>query len=284
MILHHSDCLSVLPLLLDQSVDLILFDPPFKMFQDYKQVRKENKTNLKQIETKSNEEYNEWWDHLCQESARVLKPSGYFIFKSDPYMAREIYFITIQYFKFYKSVVWDKGKIGLGRKIRMQHELIEVYGLDDAHEIIEVYATQDKCAHYWKYKTSLKSKKPKYKNLLGNIVENQTKEKKWHGSGKGIAFPSVLKVPVIGNGLLGAKTQSHINQTPRELWDKFIDYMCPKDGTVLDLCMGSGSVGLSVQYYNRKNASREYIGVELEREFYEFAVNQLQPPQTLLDR
>jgi site-specific DNA-methyltransferase (adenine-specific) len=268
--LYQGDCIKHMYSIENESIDLILQDPPFLPTKiqktAYKQIRDDNQNNLKSIFTPL--KYKKWWDNLVGISMMLLKPSGYFIYKSDPYTAREVYPITKSCFHFTKSVIWDKGKIGLGRKIRMQHE------------ILEVYQTFDKCAHYWKYPTIMNSKKDLFTNLDGKKIEVKSQQK-WHGSGKGIAFPSILKFLPLGNGLLGSDNQTHINQTPAGLWEKFIDYMCPPDGTVLDPCMGSGSVGMAVTKLNkRKGVNRKYIGIEIDPEFFIIAKNNLPEAQT----
>lgn len=114
------------------------------------------------------------------------------------------------------------------------------------------------------------------------MIENKNPEKKWHGDGKGIAFPSFLHITPIGNGLKQKKSakvkQKHINQTPQELWEKFIDYMCPKDGVICDPCMGLGSVGLAVQTLNKHvHVNRTYIGMEIMERNFKKAYLQLFP-------
>jgi hypothetical protein len=184
--IHYGDCLdaSMYP---TEQADLILFDPPFWPYnQQYKQVRKENLHVLDPIPTPTKERYADWWSQLCQLLQPKLKPTGWFCYKADSWTAKLTFPITNQYFNYSNEVIWNKGRIGLGRYIRTKHEQIEVYMADSSKK------------KYWKY----------------NTIMDKTPSK-WHGGSKGIAFQSIIDdVPNFNNGVLGVKPTSHINQTP----------------------------------------------------------------------
>ena len=215
-------------------VDLILCDPPFMPYKNiYKQIRKENKTNLDTIKTPNSvDQYKDWWDILCSK----LPSTEWFCYKSDNYTMFSVHDITLKYFDFEGLVIWDKGRIGLGRRIRKQHELICVYKRKG-----------DK--HYW------------YEGTKSSLKSN------WHGSARLMkSFPSILKVPMRQSGVIGQSPQNHINQTPPDLWRYFIHFMCPQEGLVLDPFMGTGSVGIQSCLMGR-----DYFGVEIENKYVEIA-------------
>jgi DNA modification methylase len=70
MILIQGDCLKILPTLPDESVDLILTDPPYNKKKDY-EVYKDNLTE---------EEYWEFMEGWIKESFRILKNDGFLCF------------------------------------------------------------------------------------------------------------------------------------------------------------------------------------------------------------
>jgi len=226
------------------SAALILCDPPFKPSREqsaYKQIRSENDHQMKSILTPMNSEYDTWWDAFCQLALAQLAKAGYFCFKADDYTAREVYPITQKYFKWVYTIIWDKGCIGLGRKFRKRHEIIEVYVHKDATEL------------YW--------------NQAKGVI------KKFHGGTQHLAFQSVLEVFKGNNGILGKQTaETHINQTPPALWIPFLKYMCPNWGLVLDPFMGSGSVGIAC-----RDLGFNYHGIEIDEEFFKIAESALRP-------
>lgn len=101
----------------DKSVDLIIIDPPYSTPVITSFGRKKNK-NLADL---SIQEY--FFSGLKKEIERVLKEDGrLFIFCDDK-------FYPILYAVFYdwlnlQLLIWDKGRIGMGRPIRKQHEFI----------------------------------------------------------------------------------------------------------------------------------------------------------------
>jgi len=243
--------------------DLILFDPPFWPFSKaYKQVRAENKIALEPILTPDKDHYAEWWAAVCQIARDHLKPSGWFCFKADAWTGLLTFPITIESFAYSNEVIWDKGKIGLGRTIRVRHEKILVY------------MPEATGGHYWKY-DKLPTSKRTQQNLDGK--PGTYRLNKFHGGSQGKAFPSVIRVLADNNGYLGApKRVKHINQTPIGVWAPFLDFMCPPDGLVLDLCMGSGSIGQAVIKGNQeKGVSRAYWGIEISPKHFSTAKKNL---------
>jgi DNA modification methylase len=270
----------------DEPADLILFDPPFKPFKKaYKQVRKNTVAKLDPILTPSAELYDRWWRKVCEVATKYLKPTGWFCYKSDSWTAKGTFPITREFFDYSNEVildhgddryimelgtiVWDKGRIGLGRKIRTQHEQVEVY------------MAQGSEAKYWKFGKGIRSSKREQIGLTGKV--GGYKIKKWHGSSQNIAFPSIIRVPNYNNGTLGATKTKHINETPKKVWEKFIDYMCPPKGLVLDLTAGLGSVGKEVKYLNSKSkdVDRDVWLIEIEYKYCIKAYNALNPNNAL---
>lgn len=233
----HGNCLDQM-MYPNEPVDLILFDPPFMPFngKPYQQVREETQHKLEKIITPEN--YLEWWKELCMISNVFLKPSGWFCFKSDSWTAKMTFPITQNMYRYSGEVVWDKGCIGLGRYIRVRHEYIECF-----------FARGD-TKHYWRY--------PQLKKVTA----------KFHGNSDGTyAFQSLFQVSNFNNGTLGkVDKNTHINQTPPEVWTKFIEYMSPPNGLILDLCCGTASVGIEAL-----RLKRNYWGIELDPKFIPIA-------------
>jgi DNA modification methylase len=66
------------------------------------------------------------------------------------------------------------------------------------------------------------------------------------------------------------KLGKHPNQKPIEMMSELVTILTNEGDTVLDICMGSGSTGVSC-----KKLNRDFIGIELDEEFYKLAVDRI---------
>jgi site-specific DNA-methyltransferase (adenine-specific) len=80
---------------------------------------------------------------------------------------------------------------------------------------------------------------------------------------KPIYMPGVLRHATMSNGKV------HITQKPEKLMDEIIQ-LCPEQGTVLDMFMGSGTTGVSALKTGRK-----FIGMESVTEYFNTAKKRL---------
>lgn len=71
-----------------------------------------------------------------------------------------------------------------------------------------------------------------------------------------------------------ARKMVHPNEKPVALLEILIDKCTEKDGTVLDLFMGSGSTGIACV-----NTGRNFIGMELEQGYFEIAKQRIKEAQ-----
>jgi len=115
----HADALKFMCELPNNSVDLVLTDPPFFMPAVHYQSRityQRNYADLSPLKI--------FWTEITKAVKRILKETGHFIVfcNCDSYPV----FYEPMYNHFHKltSLVWNKGKIGLGAIWRHQHELI----------------------------------------------------------------------------------------------------------------------------------------------------------------
>lgn len=115
--LHHGDCLDVMATLPDASIDCVLTDPPYAI----PTIVAANRHTTRNVGDLSLIEAT--FRGLFSEFDRLLRPSGrFFVFcdgTSYPVLFRAAYgrFSTA-------LLVWNKGRIGMGREFRKSHELI----------------------------------------------------------------------------------------------------------------------------------------------------------------
>lgn len=111
----------------DQSVDLIVTDPPYESLEKHR--AKGTTTRLKNSKASSNAWFeifpNDRFPELFAGVYRVLKKNSHFYMFCD----QETMFVAKPLaeaagFKFWKPIVWDKRKIGMGYHYRSRYEFI----------------------------------------------------------------------------------------------------------------------------------------------------------------
>ena len=127
VILRRADAVEWLRELADASVDLIVTDPPYESLEKHRAVG--TTTRLKHSKSSSNDWFdifpNDRFEDLFVELYRVLKRNRHFYLFCD----QETMFVAKPIaeragFRFWKPLVWDKMKIGMGYHYRARYELI----------------------------------------------------------------------------------------------------------------------------------------------------------------
>ena len=125
--LHKMDAVEWLKTLEDESVDLIVTDPPYESLEKHRS--KGTTTRLKVSKGSSNKWFeifpNDRFHELFKEAYRVLKKNSHFYLFCD----QETMFVAKPEaekagFKFWKPLVWNKEKIGMGYHYRAQYEFV----------------------------------------------------------------------------------------------------------------------------------------------------------------
>jgi site-specific DNA-methyltransferase (adenine-specific) len=125
--LHQQDAVDWLRSLPDASVDLIVTDPPYESLEKHRRIG--TTTRLTNSKASSNAWFqifpNDRFEDLFIECYRVLKNHRHFYLFCDA----ETMFVVKPIaesvgFKFWKPIVWDKRKIGMGYHYRSRYEMI----------------------------------------------------------------------------------------------------------------------------------------------------------------
>ena len=125
--LHQQDAVDWLRSLPDASVDLIVTDPPYESLEKHRRIG--TTTRLKNSKASSNVWFqifpNDRFEDLFVECYRVLKNHRHFYLFCDA----ETMFVVkpiaeLAGFRFWKPIVWDKQKIGMGYHYRSRYEMI----------------------------------------------------------------------------------------------------------------------------------------------------------------
>lgn len=115
--IKNIDCLEGLKELANNSIDVLITDPPYST----PVITSFGRKKFKNLADLSVQEF--YFKAIKKELERVMKSNGRVFFFCDDK------FYPILYSVFYEwlnlgLIIWDKGKIGMGRPIRKQHELI----------------------------------------------------------------------------------------------------------------------------------------------------------------
>ena len=126
-ILNRGDAVEWLREIPSESVDLVITDPPYESLEKHRAVG--TTTRLKHSKASSNDWFeifpNDRFEELFTEIYRVLKKDRHFYLFCDQetmFAAKPI--AERMGFRFWKPLIWDKMKIGMGYHYRARYELI----------------------------------------------------------------------------------------------------------------------------------------------------------------
>jgi len=310
MELYNGDCLEVLKDLSDNSIDIIIADPPFQRFLHLSWDRKID--------------FEPLWKQLW----RVSKPNTPIFLFADFKFALEIYNSQPKYFKY--EIVWNKGTTTT--------PLLSRKRFGKCTEYILVFYKKQCVYNYAKYHKIIKTSKPKktkkraimkhdskmeinntyepklptniidcsfnnkksdgivnyercmkggarYKPTLPtNIIENEVIEKEeairdtW---GKIIRYDNNYE-PRLPCNVIKCQTKRNkkiikkLTEKPQFILEHLLKYFSNEGDTCLDFCMGSGSMGVACNTLNRK-----FIGIEKNKEFFEITKKRLTSPNII---
>lgn len=235
MMLLNGDCLQLLSNIPDKSVDMVCADLPYGTTQ----CRWDTVIDLQRL-----------WEQY----KRIIKDNGAIVLHAQTPFDKVLGASNLPMLRY--EWIWEKGTATghlNAKKAPMK-----------AHENILVF--YKKLPKYRPIKTT--GHKPM--NAVYSSPEKTTDVYGAHcqtDSTKGATdrYPrSVLKFPVVTVGTL------HPTQKPLQLVEYLIRTYTDEGDIVVDNCMGSGTTGVAC-----KNLNRDFIGIELELEFFQIATERI---------
>lgn len=115
--IYNMDCLDGMKLIESESIDMVITDPPYTtpIISSFGRKKIKNVADLSIQET--------YMKQLKEEFERILKPNApIFIFCDEEYYPS--IFRSFYTWGHTQMIVWDKGKIGMGKPFRKRHELL----------------------------------------------------------------------------------------------------------------------------------------------------------------
>jgi DNA modification methylase len=242
MTLILGDCLKVLPTLPDESVDLVLTDPPFFIGREMTIHRSSNplkyKFGGKNIEYdlfwdkfKTEEEYNTFIEIIFNELFRVLRKGGHLLSFFDVFKVTNLVNLARKYQ--YNKIIprqplyWFKSNpVPLARKV----------GFMRTFEFI-----------FWATKETYSRKKATFNWQLGMSKDFE-------------------KAPIVS----GHEREEHPTQKPERVIEWLIKYLSNEGDLILDPFLGSGTT-MKVA----RDLKRSCIGIEINPKYIEITKKRL---------
>jgi len=235
--LMQGDCLEVMKDIPDGSVDMVLTDPPY---------------GTTACKWDSVIPFEPMWEQL----KRVTKKNGAIVMTASQPFTSALVMSNVKMFKY--EWVWDKvnkytGSLQANKRRLRRHE-----------DILVFYYSQPTYNKQWREGEPYSVTRTKGH---GEYLNNQDARVKRYGVNDGKHNPcSVLPIKADNKKEAGL----HPTQKPVALMEYLIKTYTNEGETVLDFTMGSGTTGVAA-----KNLNRDFIGVELDEEYFKIAQDRI---------
>jgi len=242
--LFNADCMDILPLIPDKSVQLILADLPYGTTScEWDIVLPLNK--------------------LFEQYKRILTENGNIVlFGSQPF-STDLIVAGRDIFRY--ELIWDKisGKniFEAKRKPLKAHENILVFYKNSD----SIYNPQMELAQAKNKRDRIKN----YKKATANSIYGEQKEY-ISLKDEDLRYPNSIYIHSFQGAELHQTKRIHPTQKPLQLIKWLVSSYSNENDMVLDNTMGSGTCPLASAILNRR-----FIGIEKEEKYYNIAINRL---------
>lgn len=237
--LWRGDCLELIQNLPNDSIDLILTDPPYIISRDSGYIN--NSADRKDYISKYGKhkiDFGEWdktelnLQNILSEFYRVLKPSGTLIMFYDFWKLQELKECA-------ENLKFKQARLGIWNKTNPVPINSKVNYLSNSREF---------------FVTFVKKSKPTFNSVYddGNYYVQEEND--------------TYYLPI----LHGKERTSHPTQKPLQLIEDLVKKHSNVGDTILDPFMGSGTTGVACIKTDRK-----FIGAELNDTYYEISTNRI---------
>lgn len=251
------DYLHLLKKIKDSSVDMIFADPPYSI----------KKADWDVFDNQ--EEYIKFSINWIKEASRILKDTGTMYVCGFSEILADIHRPAMKYFYSCRWIIWHyKNKANLGSDWGRSHESILCLRKSNQHTMNLDLVRIPYNAHTLKYPSHPQAETSQY----GNGKQRHD----WSPNPLGAKPKDVIEIPTTCNGM-GEKTPNP-TQKPEELLRKIILASSVENDIIVDPFVGSGTTAVCA-----KQLKRQFIGIEKERAYLEWAVKRLrQVPEKAL--
>ena len=294
----HDDALHFLPKLKENSIEIVLTDPPYfldKLDKNWETSKVHNKKNLQVVtslpagmkfDKNQGKQFYEWYLKVSREIFRVLKPGGFFFSFSSPRLYHKMACAMDDAgFEIRDCFIWLYTQ-NQPKAMGLHHFINKMKISEKAKEKL------NRKLKGWKtpqvkscYEPIAMAQKPIEKTYLNNFLKENvslinTNIKQ--GLDKDMFVSNIMtneyisrrmdKVFLVDKPTKMEKGVLNCHKTvkPLSLCKHLIRLTTQKDSLVLDPFMGSGTTALAC-----KKLGRKFIGVELNKEYIDIALKRL---------
>lgn len=251
----NTDALEGMRLLPDESIDLIVADPPYNLGKDYGNDSDKQKS----------QEFLRWTENWLNIAISKLKSTGsLYIFTTWRY-SPEIFVFLKSKMIMLNEIIWDRKVPSMGGSTRRYSSVHDTIGFFAKSK--DYYFDLDAVRIPYDEET----KKARSRSIFVG--------KKWLEVGynpKDLWSVSRLH-------RIHSEREDHPTQKPLEIIERMVKASCPENGIVLDPFAGTGTTAVACLLNNRR-----YVTFELNEEYYEIILRRierhsnffLQPPSS----
>lgn len=238
--IYLGDCIRLMKKIKDESVDLIIADPPYNLNKDF---------GNNSDKWKETEEWVKWSHKWIDVALKKLKPTGsIFIYGIHHYLCYLQVYLYKKDLKYRRQIIWyyENGFSGYVKSPSATYEPILWFSKTDTytyHQIREPYKSQDR--------------------LKNKIIKNG---KEWKPNPEGKHAGDVWNIPVLAGKRFAKEKVNHPTQKPLEICDRIITHFSNENDIILIPFCGSGSECVSAIKNNRK-----FVAFEINQEYIEIA-------------
>lgn len=259
--IYLNDCVQGMNDMIPESVDIVVTSPPYNLDINYSKY-KDNKTD---------EEYFNWMDVIANCLYRVLKKDGQIFLNVgysniSPFVAMDVANIFRKYFHLQNNITWIKS-IAVDGKTKGHFKPI------NSNRFIT--PTNESIFHFTKngnVSIDRLAVGVPYEYYEANLRNEKTKQNKPNLRCKGNSW--FIPYETINSKDLKGK---HPAVFPVKLVEDCISVSGIKQGVLLDPFMGTGSSAIGAI-----NKEIDWIGFEMDNDYYEFANNRILQKNTKL--
>jgi site-specific DNA-methyltransferase (adenine-specific) len=247
----NKDIFQAAEFLLNNFADLLILDPPYNLTKTF---------NSSTFKKKTIEQYAQWFENVLVKLLPALKSTASIYVCSEWFTSTAIHLVLEKYLKVRNRITWEREK-GRGAKKNWKN----------ASEDIWFATVSDD------YVFNLDAVKIKRK-VLAPYTDTSGKPKDWQKTSLGdfrITHPSNLWNDITVPFWSMPENTDHPTQKPEKLLAKLILASTNKNDFVFDPFMGTGSAIVTA-----KKLSRNFFGIELEKDYCLLAAKRLHLAET----
>jgi len=242
------DSLIWLPSLADESINLVIADPPYNL----------NRATWDRFT--SQDAYIAWSLQWIKEISRILTPTGSLYIMGFSEILADLKRPSIKHFDSCRWLIWHyKNKANLGQDWGRSHESILLLRKGRSTQINLDNVRIPYGNHTLKYPDHPQAETSQY---------SQKYLRSWQPNPRGAKPKDVLEIPTLCNGM--KEKTPHPTQKPEELIRKFVLASSKPGDTVLDPFSGSGTTLVVAEQLGRR-----WLGCEMNPDYNQWAIDRL---------